>query len=167
MRVIRSRATEDDVVSEVWLRFYSSGSFERFDDRGPGSLRRYLSVILDRAMIDMVRRAKAGKREGGSANVSLEECAEGRDPRAGPQVESKDPTPTSGARASELGDLCKAVLDDREYETWRLIEVEGRLASEVAEALGVTPAAVRGVLFRARFKLISTMQARDSKRGDK
>jgi len=162
MKLVARTATEDDVVGEVWLRFYSAGSFAAFEDRGPGSLRRFLGIVLDRTMVDMVRRARAHKRTGDGRHVPLEETGPGTDaPRERCGLVSKDPTPTSRARESEMAELCRRELDEREGEVWRQVEIEGCSSVEVAARLGLTPAAVRGVLFRARAKLIRALEKRN------
>src|SRR2546423_1846841 len=82
---------------------------------GPGSLRSFLCTILDRALVDIVRRAQADKREGARRVSSLdgEEGARAEGPTAA-QLPSKDPTPTSRARTTELRCLCRSALDKSE-----------------------------------------------------
>ena len=66
---------------------------------------------------------------------------------------TKQPTPTSDARVSELQDLAKEHLGQREYDVWSLIELDAYTPSEVAVVLSESPSAIRGVLHRARRKL--------------
>lgn len=161
MAVVRRRHSEEDVVHEVWLRFCGSGSFLRFEHRGPGSLRRFLGIMLDRALVDLVRHDQADRR-GGSLDVrSLDDGHhDGREL----QHATDDPTPTSRSRSAELRRLCRRILEPREYEIWRMVEVEERAAVEVAAEMCTSSASIRGIVHRARLKLLKQLDARLSER---
>jgi len=161
MRFISNMATPDDIVSEVWVRGYASGSLQAFEDRGRGSLRRFLCVLLDRTMVDLTRRFGAVKRRsllacrgfevdsGTKANCSVTKVAD-----------VKEPTPTSNVRADELLRLCEEVLEEKEWRIWKLAESDGLDSAEIGVRLGISSSAVRGVLFRARAKLITALESR-------
>lgn len=155
MEQLKKRCTPEDVVSEVFLRVMASGALASFEDRGRGSLRNLLFTVEDRVMVSMLRRETAEKR---SANVLPLSCdwEEGRD--MSQPAATGDPTPTSNARMTELLELCQKHLDAREWEIWRMAEVEGLDSPEIAKKLGTTSAAVRGVLFRARGKLVQALE---------
>ena len=161
MRFLKRFSTPEDVVDEVLLRALSSGLLtDRFQDRGRGSLRKMLSRVLDRVLLDGCRRHGAAKRGEGRRDASLDAPAEGSDEAGSGLPEpvlSGEPTPTSNARASELIELCRRHLNDREWSVWSLIEVEGLDPGAAAERLDESPASVRGVLFRARAKLLKLL----------
>lgn len=160
MPLLRRSASEEDVVNEAWVRFYSARAYERFEDRGPGSLRRFLVVIVDRVLHDWLRRASAGKRIAGGEALSLESLADGGDSREIGVAQSREPTPTKSVRDGELLALVREALDERERLVWERIEVEQRSSIEVAHELGISDSAVRGVIHRARAKLIGSKAAR-------
>lgn len=66
--------------------------------------------------------------------------------------------PDVGARSDQdmlavLVRACLAVLSDREREVFRMADLEGRPAGEIAAALGVQPVSVRATLSRARRRI--------------
>ena len=159
MRALRHATAPEDIVDEVFLRALSSGFLERFEDRGRGSLGRALFTILDRTLADACRRYGSLKRQANAGTLSLDgEDAGGRIPDHASRLASEDPTPTSAARAAELIELCERLLDVREWEFWRLAEVEGLDSPDIARRCGVSDSAVRGVLFRARAKLVRALR---------
>lgn len=156
MRPIAGRVSAEDIVQEVFWRALSSGMLQDFDDRGRGSLAAALNVVLDRTLVDVGRRLSAAKREGDRTARSLDEIGDGAmidDTR----LSSRDPTPTSHAREDELVKACRDTLGEREWETWELVELSGWTCEDAARHLGQTAAAVRGVLFRARAKLLRAL----------
>ncbi len=161
---LKGALSAEDVVHEVFVRALACDFLTRFEDRGRGSLLAALARILDRVMVDECRRRGALKRGANAACLTLDEEDDGS-PSMSVDRASPDPTPTSLARARELLDLCRRHLDRREAEVWQFIEVEGLSPAEAAARLGETPAAVRGVLFRARAKLVKVLESRSPEAG--
>ncbi len=155
MRPLQRACTPEDVAQEVFRRALASGLLRTFEDRGRGSLDAALAKVLDNTLVDMARRELSLKRGGAQERVELD--ARGEDGRAR-QLASDDTTPTGRACSRDLVAWVQGVLDAREFELWRAIEVEGRNAAEVAQAIGATSSAVRGVLFRAQRKLMAAME---------
>ena len=148
------------------MRICTADSLRSFDDEGPGSLQRFISRILDRVLIDMVRRSKATKRGGTFLAHSLD-TTETHVPSCsshGKPLTSRDPSPTSNARATEMNELCRSVLEASEYRIWHQVEVLGRSSEEVAAEFCTSSAAIRGLLFRSRAKLVQALGER--KRND-
>jgi len=162
-RQTRTRASAEDIVSEVFVRALSSGLFDRFEDRGPGSLRNALFTVLERTLVDMLRRAGTVKRGANARPLSLDEVGT-TDGTLVDAIPSRDPNPSSLARSHELEELCRSVLEEREWRAWQLVEMEGRSSAEAAERLGSSPAAIRGLLFRARAKLVRALDDRTDTR---
>jgi RNA polymerase sigma factor (sigma-70 family) len=157
--------SSEDVVQEVFWRAVSSGLLQRFEDRGSGSLERALVVILERTLVDTARRLGAQKRAAEGQAVELDQLAH-QDRRGGERsLISPEATPTSRARAAELIQECRALLDDAEWDVWRMVELDGLAQVEVAGLTGSTLATVRCTLFRAREKLIRNLQPRHEERG--
>jgi DNA-directed RNA polymerase specialized sigma24 family protein len=84
------------------------------------------------------------------AAVAKEGTAAGR-------LTTREPTPTSNARTRELHELSLAVLSPREHELWHLVECDGWNTEDAAEKFGMSSSAVRGVIFRAKKKLIAAL----------
>ncbi len=151
--MLAAKLQVDDVLQEFWARAVPAAK-QKFVNLGPGSLLAFFGVVADRVLIDLARRHQAGKRhEGGerSLETSIDVVEPGRPGCSVPE------TPTSHARATELGDLARAVLNEREYEAWDLVEVQGYSAEEAGLALVISGSAVRGLLLRGRTKLIARM----------
>lgn len=129
-----------------------SGLLTRFEDHGPGSLRRALGSILDRVIWDRLRRAGALKR---SAEVSSLSCRE-RDeaPAHTITASSPEPTPSSNARAAEFRERARVLLTGFEWDAFRL-SLEELSSVEIASRLGKADSTVREALARARAKLRS------------
>lgn len=150
----------EDVVGEVFRRALASNLFANFEDRGPGSLAAALGKILDFTLNDALRRANAVKRGANARTVSCD-SADGDLPPQIASLPARDPTPTSNARVTELIALCRRHLDDREWRVWSRVEIEGLDPATVAVEVGITASAIRGVLFRARAKLVKVLDAHD------
>ena len=156
MSGLRGLVTPEDLVQEVFVRALSSGMLRDFEDRGRGSLARALAKVLDDVAVDTYRRHGTLKRGGGVPGLQArdEAAEEGEVAASSP---ARDATPTSNAREKEILELCRDVLEPREWQVWQLSEVEGLDSRAVAERLGATPAAVRGVLHRARKRILRRM----------
>ncbi len=63
-------------------------------------------------------------------------------------------TPTGNARVSEIEELARRELSEREFEAWHLVEVLDHTASEAGLAMSSSDSAVRGLLLRGRSKLV-------------
>ncbi len=158
MSGLSAHVTPEDLVDEVFLRALSSGFLRHFEDRGRGSLTRALAAILDDVAVDTYRRLGASKRGGRVVARSYDRQDEVQDTRQGTvALPSREVTPTSNARARELLKLCQELLEPREWEVWRLCELEGLDSPAVAERLNTSDAAVRGVLHRARKRILRAL----------
>jgi len=156
--LLRPHVSLDDLVHEVFVRVLTTKALEgRFQDRGTGSLRRYLVTILRRVVVDEVRRQRAIKRGANARTVSFDEGDGLGAPMASPHPSADDPSPTSNARAAELLALCRRELSEEEWKVWDLVEGRGLSSKEAGELLGSSPAAVRGVLFRAKRRLLEIL----------
>jgi RNA polymerase sigma factor (sigma-70 family) len=158
MAGLSAHVTPEDLVDEVFLRVLESGLLRSFHDPRPGALADLLGTVLEGVATDAYRRAQALKRGGGTPIRSLDGHGKAGDTTGdGLAVASREPTPTSDARASELVQLCRTVLEPREWEVWRLIEQEGLHSSTVARRLGTSDAAVRGLFRRARLRILRVL----------
>jgi DNA-directed RNA polymerase specialized sigma24 family protein len=104
--------------------------------------------------VDNHRRLAAAKRGAGVSVFSLD--GEERDESDPLLAEMSSPMtmPTEGARSAELLRLCREHLEDREWTVWRLRVVVGRGFDAIASLTESSAASVRGVMHRARKRLI-------------
>lgn len=158
-RSLRRHASPEELVNEVFLRVLGSGKLLEFIDCETGSLRRYLSGKLDDVCRDMCRRVGAEKRGGGREPASIHQDNDGES-RPEFMLTSGGATPTSDAREKELSELVRGLLGTRDWEIWRRCELEGESSVEIAREIGGTDASVRGVLHRARQKVVLALADR-------
>jgi len=125
-------------------------TLERFEDRGPGSLRNYLGAILDSAVLDLVRRQGAVRRGGGERVGSMQSQG---DRTSSLRVPDAAPTPTSEARAAEVAARIEALLPPREFVVWRLRHNAGLDFPEIGRRLDISADAARALHGRARARL--------------
>ena len=153
----------DDIVQEVFRRLLASGLFEAFENRKPGSLRALLTVLLERTMNDRMRRAGALKRAAVVGSLDCDEKGRADDSSTG--MMSKEATPTSNARSSELLARLTEVLTDFERSVLKLTAVNGMDSVEIGGHLGKSSSTVRDTLRRARSKAselaLRTLRERD------
>lgn len=150
---LKSRLQVEDVVQEVWLKVVP-GAQRTFTPGGEGSFLAFVSKVADNTVIDLVRRQRALKRGEGQEEVPL---VPGEEPGilAGPR---EFETPTSSARRSELRDIALRELGNREFLAWDLVEIQGYTAGEAGLAMNISASAVRGLLMRARAKLVLVLR---------
>ncbi len=156
MRRLRRIATPEDVAHEVWQRCFESRALQSFEDRGEGSLRSFLAVILSRTIHDMLRRAGRRKRREELRALSLNVPAEEQEAA---ELPAGGTTPTGKARRQEVIELARGCLSASEWRVWQAIEIEGHAAEEVGRQLGISASAARSMLHRARQKLIARVGA--------
>ncbi|GAB4153114.1 MAG: hypothetical protein Fur0037_21920 [Planctomycetota bacterium] len=115
--------------------------------------------ICDCTLKDLARKAGADKRGGGRCEDHLKtDCG---DLVAARVNQGEQETPTGHARRSELMDIAHRVLSADEYEAWYLVGVLGCTSEEAADRLnqpGRSASAVRGMVARARAKIVSWLQ---------
>ncbi len=159
---LRTRCTEEDIVQEVWSNVVER-SREAFECRGPGSFCAYICKITDNRIKSRVTRHLAQKRGGGSRVVP---CSDHAEQNAVQKPGTPYPsTASSVARVSELQGLAEKRLLPDEYQAWYLVDNLGYTSQEAAFAMGEdlegggrSDSGVRGLLLRARLKLIPLVQ---------
>ena len=143
----------DDVLQEIWARA-ATAARTTFRNLGPGSLFAFLGKIADREVIDLARRHRAKKRgDGGAAELSTGFDAAGA---ARPGCSTPE-TPTSRARVVELSALARQELNPREFEAWEMVEMRDYTPEEAGLAMRCSGSAVRGLLMRARARLVARL----------
>jgi RNA polymerase sigma factor (sigma-70 family) len=148
-RLLHGHYQISDLVQDVWARAMPIVR-NNFKCNGPGALLAFLTTIADRTVVDLVRSHRSQKRgRGGASRLPTGyETASAMPGTPAPE------TPTSQARVSEITRIAREVLTEREHEAWERVEVHGFAAVEAAFAMNCTSASVRGLLLRARAKII-------------
>ena len=147
--VLRRHYQVEDVVQAIWERVILAAR-QAFAPSGPGSFLAFLGTLADRTMVDLVRYGGAIKRGDGARQEDVDLVLVGQE-NAGARHAAAE-TPTSHARVSEIGELARRILSEREHRAWDLSQ-RGYTSEEIGFAMGCTDAAVRGLLFRARGRL--------------
>jgi len=87
---------------------------------------------------------------------SLDEPIENEDDFVPQQIEDWGPSPEQRFAQTELRDILRGVIEDLPHDfriVFLLRDVEGLSTEETAEAVGISEAAVKSRLLRARLKL--------------
>jgi len=144
-RLLDDRSQSDDCVQETFLAAWRG--LRKF--RGDSSVRTWLFTICRHEVFRRSRRT--------NDDVVLDlEAEEVRD-----QIRDLRSDPARSSEESALRqalDLALRLLPPRQRSAWILREVEELSYEEIAEVLGTTSTAVRGLLERARTALASTLE---------
>ena len=133
-------ASCEDVVQEVFLTVHRS--IGRFDPNVRGAtFRGWLWRVTRNMVLQSLRKPQLQARGGSTANRQIAEiaapCADAVD---------EDPPSTADDTAALIGRAMEQIKSRVEPITWDAFvrtAVHGQLAAQVAESLGITPAAVR------------------------
>jgi len=149
LRLLNDRGDADDCVQETLLAAWKG--LPGF--RGESSVRTWLFVLARHEAQAVLRRRTRVPASGSLPVVDVHEAAEElRDLRADPEGD----TITTGLLAAL--DASLLLLPERQRSVWILREVEQLAYAEIAEVLDTTPAAVRGLLQRARATIATTLE---------
>ncbi|MCU1444348.1 MAG: polymerase sigma factor [Cryobacterium sp.] len=139
-RILGSNSDADDVVQDTFIT-----AWERLGElQDPAATKAWLMRITSRKAIDRIR-ARRTDQPFGEWDV--------------PAPESESPHHQAEA-ASQRERLTRALatLSEAQRECWTLREIGGHSYAEIAEELDVPPSTVRGLLARARQKLMQEME---------
>lgn len=142
-RMLGSMIEADDAVQEAWLRL------DRSDPGGSESMRGWLTVVIGRISLDVLRSRRARRET--PAGSWLPEPVIGSFDRRGPEDES--------VMADSIGIALLVVLEQlspAERLAFVLHDVFGVSFDEVAHAVERTPAAARKLASRARRRIRSS-----------
>lgn len=140
----------DDVLQEVFFRALSGGRLSLYRERPSTSLEKALLQMLDRVFNDELRRKRAKKRGGRRVTEGGEAIAAQFEIRA-------HGAPTVTAAAADVVERCRRILDPAEWELFEMREIRDFSVAEIARRFGISDAAVRGRLHRARKKLLESL----------
>jgi RNA polymerase sigma-70 factor (ECF subfamily) len=151
-RMLGSRNEAEDAVQEAWLRL------SRSDTSGVENLRGWLTTVVARVCLDMLR----------SRTVRREEPLDARSPPAIADSEGGPDPEQQALMADSIGLALLAVLDTlspAERVAFVLHDTFDLAFDEIAPILGRTPAAVRQLASRARRRVRGATSARGTDLG--
>ncbi len=143
-RMVRDHGEAQDVVQEAFVAAWRS--IDRFDGRS--TLSTWLFGIASHKARDTLRRRRPEPMDPDLMTRPGHDTID-RSARSNPE---------EAVFFTELAQAL-AALPDRQRAAWLLTQVEGLTTVEAAEALRMTPDAVRGQLARARVSLTQRLEA--------
>ena len=146
LRLLRSRTAAEDVVQEVFIRAHAA---ILRDDRHI-ELKPWLYALTRNRALDELRKPKAD-------HVALYDAPEQ------PQIHTATDPVAATERRQQLRDVVAdlAALPDRQRDVLLRREIDGFSHEQVAQEFGITVAASKKLVNRARENLVKTAEARD------
>jgi len=152
---LRGKVGESDVVQEAWLAAYVS--LGKFEDRGDGSFGAWLRRIVERKVVDEVRR---------HADAAMRDARRERRLATDADVAAADqPSPSGEAAAAEESVAIRAAVADLPSDyaaVIRLIHQEELTLVEAGRRMGRSADAVRKLYGRALACLVDRVGGRES-----
>lgn len=159
-QAVRGKVAESDIVQETWIAAFLH--LDEFHERGDGSFARWMATVLDRKVLDEVRRfAGTGKRDvqreigGGSSIVRLAGAA-------------GDPSPSTEAMRREERariDAALATLPEPQRRVIGLVQEERLTFEQAGERLGRSADAARKLYGRAVLAFAEAFEGEAPSRG--
>jgi RNA polymerase sigma-70 factor, ECF subfamily len=145
MNITRNREDAEDAMQDAFMKAYSH--LDRFQEES----RFYTWLVRIAANEALMRLRKRRPNQ-----VSLDEPVESEDDFLPQQIEDWGPSPEQRYAQTEMRDILRDVIEDLTPDfrvVFVLRDVEGLSTEETAEAVGISEAAVKSRLLRARLKL--------------
>ena len=145
MNITRNREDAEDAMQDAFMKAYSH--LDRFQEES----RFYTWLVRIAANEALMRLRKRRPNQ-----VSLDEPIESEDDFIPQQIEDWGPSPEQRYAQTEMRDILRDVIEDLTPDfriVFVLRDVEGLSTEETAEAVGISEAAVKSRLLRARLKL--------------
>ena len=145
MNITRNREDAEDAMQDAFMKSYTH--LKDFD----GNSRFYTWLVRIAANEALMRLRKRRPNQ-----VSLDEPVLGQDDLMPLEIEDWGPSPEQRFAQTEMREILNGVIDelDPDYRvTFALRDVENLSTEETAKALGISTAAVKSRLLRARLKL--------------
>jgi RNA polymerase sigma-70 factor, ECF subfamily len=145
MNITRNREDAEDAMQDAFMKSYSH--LKDFD----GNSRFYTWLVRIAANEALMRLRKRRPNQ-----VSLDEPIQGEDDLMPLEIEDWGPSPLQRFEQTEMREILSGVIDELEPDyrvTFALRDVENLSTEETAKALGISTAAVKSRLLRARLKL--------------
>jgi RNA polymerase sigma-70 factor (ECF subfamily) len=151
---LRGKVGPSDVLQEAWIATHLA--LAEFEDRGDGSFARWLDVILERKVLDEVRRHMGAEMRDARREAPLPASTAGG-------VRAGGPSPSSAAIAAERQKMLSeqvARLPEDHRTILRLVHDEGLTLVAAGARMGRSPDAARKLYGRALAGLTERLLAR-------
>jgi RNA polymerase sigma-70 factor, ECF subfamily len=145
MNITRNREDAEDAMQDAFMKAYSHLDSFQEDSRF------YTWLVRIAANEGLMRLRKRRPNQ-----VSLDEPIESEDDFIPQQIEDWGPSPEQRYAQTEMRDILRSVIEELSPDfrvVFVLRDVEGLSTEETAEAVGISEAAVKSRLLRARLKL--------------
>ena len=145
MNITRNREDAEDAMQDAFMKAYSH--LDRFHEDS----RFYTWLVRIAANEALMRLRKRRPNQ-----FSLDEPIENEDDFVPQQIEDWGPSPEQRFAQTEMRDILRGVIEDLPHDfriVFLLRDVEGLSTEETAAAVGISEAAVKSRLLRARLKL--------------
>ena len=145
MNITRNREDAEDAMQDAFMKAYSH--LDRFHEDS----RFYTWLVRIAANEALMRLRKRRPNQ-----FSLDEPIESEDDFVPQQIEDWGPSPEQRFAQTEMRDILRGVIEDLPHDfriVFLLRDVEGLSTEETAAAVGISEAAVKSRLLRARLKL--------------
>lgn len=145
MNITRNREDAEDAMQDAFMKAYSH--LDRFHEES----RFYTWLVRIAANEALMRLRKRRPNQ-----VSLDEPIESEDDFIPQQIEDWGPNPEQRFAQTEMRDILRSVIEHLPPDfrvVFVLRDVEGLSTEETAETVGISEAAVKSRLLRARLKL--------------
>src|SRR5713101_140466 len=145
MNITRNREDAEDAMQEAFLKSYAHLK----DFQGDSRFYTWLVRIAANEALMRLRKRRPNQ-------VSLDEPIEGEDDFIPQQIQDWGPSPEQRYAQTEMRDILRGVIEELPPDfrvVFVLRDVEGLSTLETAEAVGISEAAVKSRLLRARLKL--------------
>jgi RNA polymerase sigma-70 factor, ECF subfamily len=145
MNITRNREDAEDAMQDAFMKAYSH--LDKFQEES----RFYTWLVRIAANEALMRLRKRRPNQ-----LSLDEPIESEDDFIHQQIEDWGPSPEQRYAQTEMRDILRSVIDELTPDfrvVFLLRDVEGLSTEETAEAVGISEAAVKSRLLRARLKL--------------
>ena len=145
MNITRNREDAEDAMQDAFMKAYSH--LDKFQEDS----RFYTWLVRIAANEALMRLRKRRPNQ-----VSLDEPIESEDDLLPQQIEDWGPSPEQRFAQTEMREILRNVIEDLQPDfrvVFLLRDVEGLSTEETAEAVGISEAAVKSRLLRARLKL--------------
>lgn len=144
--------SDEDIVQEMFVRLFEKPELlDRFEYRGPGSLKRLLRTVLDRTIKDSIQRLETKKRGRGWKRRELD--ADGELPGRPLANDSREPTPFTRATGRRLIDRARAILPADHFEAWRRVRIEELTYAAVAAKMGKSASTIHALVEDADLRI--------------
>ena len=166
-RMLGSTGEAEDAVQEAWLRLHRADS--RSDLGDVANLGGWLTTVVGRVCLDMLRSRRSRREEPWAADQGFEPAADGRAGGAGPGADLGAGPEEQAVLADSVGAALQLVLDTlgpAERLAFVLHDLFGVPFEEIAPIVDRSPAATRQLASRARRRVRGGQPATGSGSGD-